>query len=116
MKFNLGIDVEPQMVKINAQLEIGKVLKLEQLLNKFKDVFAWTYKDLKAIPLELAQYIIELDFMIPLTHQAKYKLNLSYATIVKQDIEKLLVIGFIQSIEEATWLSPIVIVPRKMAN
>jgi hypothetical protein len=29
MKPNLGIDVEPQMVKINAQLETGKVLELE---------------------------------------------------------------------------------------
>jgi hypothetical protein len=29
MKFNLGIDVEPHMLKINAQLEMGKVLELE---------------------------------------------------------------------------------------
>jgi hypothetical protein len=29
MKFNLGTDVEPQLVKINAQLEISKVLELE---------------------------------------------------------------------------------------
>jgi hypothetical protein len=42
-----------------------------------------------------------------------YKLNLNYATIVKQDIDKLLAAGFIRSIEEATWLSPIIVVPRK---
>jgi hypothetical protein len=41
-----------------------------------------------------------------------YKLNPNYATIVKQDIDKLLVVGFIESIE-ATWWSPIVIVPKK---
>ncbi len=29
MKLNLGINVEPQMVKTNAQLETGKVLELE---------------------------------------------------------------------------------------
>jgi hypothetical protein len=40
-------------------------------------------------------------------------LNPNYATTVKQDIKKLLAIGFIQSIEEATWLSPIVVVPKK---
>ncbi len=54
MKLNLGTNAEPQMVKINAQLEIGKVLDVEHLLNEFKDVFAWTYKDLKRSPLELA--------------------------------------------------------------
>jgi hypothetical protein len=47
------------MVKINAQLEIGKVLELEQPLKEFKDVFAWTYKDLKGIPPKLAQHKIE---------------------------------------------------------
>ncbi len=72
MKLDLGTDVEPQMVKMNAQLEIGKVLEVEQLLKEFKDVFAWTYKDLKGIPLELAQHIIELDTTIPLAHQARY--------------------------------------------
>jgi len=29
MKLNVGIHVESQMVKINAQLEIGKVLEVE---------------------------------------------------------------------------------------
>jgi len=53
MKLNMGIDAEPQMVKINAQLEISKVLEMEQLLKEFKDVFAWTYKDLKGIPPKL---------------------------------------------------------------
>jgi len=31
MKLNLGTNAEPQMVKINAQLEISKLLELEQL-------------------------------------------------------------------------------------
>jgi len=55
MKLNLGIDVEPQMVKINAQLKLGKVLEVEKMLKEFKDVFAWTYEDLKRIALKLTQ-------------------------------------------------------------
>jgi len=54
-----------------------------------------------------------LDTTIPLAHQARYILNPNYATVVKQDINKLLVVRLIKSIEEATWLSPIVIVPKK---
>ncbi len=99
-------------MKINAELDIGKVLELKELL-EFKDVFAWTYKDLKGIPLELAQRIIELDTIIPLAHHAKYKLNPNYATTIKQDINNLLIVIYIQFIEEATWLSPIVVVPKK---
>jgi hypothetical protein len=74
------------------------VLEKEQLLKEFKDVFAWTHKDLKRIPPELAQHIIELNIIIPLAHQAKYKLNPNYATIVNQYIDKLLAIGFIEFI------------------
>jgi hypothetical protein len=79
MKFNLRTDAKPQMVKINAQLETGKMLEVEQLLKEFKDAFAWTYKDLKQIPLELAQHRIELDTTIPSAHQTKYSLNPNYA-------------------------------------
>ena len=43
-------------------------------------------------------------------------MNLNYANIIKQDINKLLEAGFIASVEEASWLSPIIIVPKKMAS
>jgi hypothetical protein len=49
MKFNLGIDAEPQMVKDLCTAGNNKVLEVEQLLKEFKDVFAWTYKYLKRI-------------------------------------------------------------------
>jgi len=49
-----------------------------------------------------------------LTHQAKYRsLNPNYATIVKHDINKLLANRFIQFVKETTWLSLIVVVPKK---
>jgi hypothetical protein len=54
-----------------------------------------------------------LDTLIPPTHQAKYQLNPNYLTIVKQDIDKLLAASFIKHVEEVTWLSPIVVVPKK---
>jgi hypothetical protein len=82
-------------------------------LKEFKDVFAWTYKNLKGIPPQLAQHKIEVDTTIPLTHHAKYRFNPNYAIIVKQDIDKSLTTGFIEFVEEATWLSPIVVVPMK---
>jgi len=67
---------------------------------------------LKNIPPKLTQHRIELDTSIPPTHQARYILNLNYDVVVKHEINKLLAIGCIQLIEEATWLSPIVVVPK----
>ncbi len=64
-------------------------------MKEFKDVFAWIDKDLKGIPPKLAQRRIELDIFIPPAHQARYRLNPNYAITIKQDIDKLLVAGFI---------------------
>jgi hypothetical protein len=86
---------------------------VEQLLKEFKDVFAWTYKNLKGIPPKLTQHIIKLDIFIPLAHQAMCRLNLNYAIVVKQNIDKLLTVGFIEFIKEVTLLSCIVKVPKK---
>jgi len=43
----------------------------------------------------------------------KYKLNLNYVTIIKHNIDKLLTVGFIEFVKEATWLSCIIVVPKK---
>jgi hypothetical protein len=67
----------------------------------------------KKIPPELALHRIELDITTPLTHQARYKLNPNYATTIKQNINKLLTIGFTEFVEEVTWLSPIVVILKK---
>jgi hypothetical protein len=61
-------------------------------------------KDLNIIPPKLSQHIIELNISILLAHQAKYRLNLNYVVVVKHDIDKLLVVEFIQPVKEATWL------------
>ncbi len=70
----------------------------------------WTYKDLKGIPPHLTQHQIELNTNIPTSHQAQYQMNLNYDVVVKQDLDKLLAIGFITPMEKATWLYPIVVV------
>jgi hypothetical protein len=77
------------------------MLEVEQLLKEFKDVFAWTDKYLKGIPLESAQQRIEPDTTIPLTYQARYRLNPNYATTIKSNIDKLLATRFIQFVKEA---------------
>jgi hypothetical protein len=52
-------------------------------VERIQRFFAWTYKDLKGIPLKLVQHRIELDTTIPPTHHAKYRLNPKYATTFK---------------------------------
>jgi hypothetical protein len=68
----------------------------------FKDIFAWTYKNLKGIPLDITQHQIELNTSIPPIHQTRYWLNLNYVAIVKHDIDKIFIASFIKPIVETT--------------
>jgi len=85
---------------------------LKELIKKYKDVFAWIYKYFEGIPLKLVQHKIEMDTTIPPIDHSKYRLNPNYITTMKQDIDKLLIASFIH-MEEATWLSLIMVVPKK---
>ncbi len=71
-------------MKVNFAFELVVKNQLIELLKEFKDVFAWTYKDLKGIPLEIVQHKIELDTTIPLVHQTRYWLNPNYATLLNK--------------------------------
>ena len=45
--------------------------------------------------------------------QRRYRMNPNYAAKVKEEMDKLLCVGFIRPVKCATWLSPIVVVPKK---
>ncbi len=109
---NLGIKLDPQMVKTNVDLDSQTSQNVKQLLKEYKDIFAWTYKDLKGIPPHIVQYQIELN-NIPQAHQVRYKMNPNYVTMVKHDLDKLFDAKFIAQIEEANWFFPIVIILKK---
>jgi len=59
------------MVNLNAYLAKLTATVVEQLLQEYKNVFVWTYKDLKGIPPHIVQHQIELNTIMPLVHQIK---------------------------------------------
>jgi hypothetical protein len=69
---NLGTHDELQVVKLNVDLDLFITDATKQLLKEYKDVFAWTYKDLRGIPPHLMQHQIELDTNILASHQTRY--------------------------------------------
>ncbi len=58
-------------------------------LQRFEGYIAWKYL-----------HQIELDTSKPHVHQVRYKLNFNYVTIIKQDINKLLIEGFIKHVQK----------------
>ena len=83
------------------------------LLKEFQDVFASPYEDMRGLDPQLYQHQIHLSKEAKPVAQRRYRMNPNYAARVKEEIDKLLWVDFIRPMKKATWLSPIVVVPKK---
>ena len=82
-----------------------------KLLCKFIHLFAFNYKDLRAVTLETHK--IELVQNAKGVRQKPYRMNPKYAEVVKVELEKLSEAGFIRPVENTEWVSPITLAPKK---
>jgi hypothetical protein len=83
-------------------------------LKDYSDVFAWTPTDLEGIPSELGEHTIDLQEGAVPVRQRQYRLNPRYSLMVKEEIDWLLEAGFIYPVNNSEWVSPIVVVPKKV--
>ena len=65
------------------------------LLGEYRDVFAWSYEDMKGLDPKFYQHQINLATDAKPIQQRRYQVNPNYAARVKEEIDKLLKIGFI---------------------
>ncbi|KAL3684863.1 hypothetical protein R1sor_002885 [Riccia sorocarpa] len=112
-EINIGTEEDPKIIKVGNHLSEVHKKGLIKLLTDYKGVFAWTYEDMKGIPLEICQHKIKLLPSAKPLVQRPYRMNPNYAETVRKEIEKLKEADFIYPVKEYEWLSPNVIVPKK---
>ena len=105
-EMNVGTTEEPRPLSIAKDLPPSEKMTLIELLREYKDVFAWSHKDMKGLDLKFYQHQIDLLTDVKLVQQHRYRMSPNYA-------DKLLKIGFIRPVKKATWLSSIIVVPKK---
>ena len=86
---------------------------LIKTLKEYRDVFAWTYKDLKGVDPTICQHTIPMKEDAKPTRQRPYTYNDTFAKKIKEEIDKLKEAEFIYEIKHTDWVSPIVVVPKK---
>jgi len=69
---NLGDDGEEKNVEIGAGVTKEMKLQLYTLLKDFKDIFAWSYKDMPGLDPEIVQHKLPLK---PECHSIKQRLR-----------------------------------------
>ncbi|MCO5592354.1 hypothetical protein L7F22_046356 [Adiantum nelumboides] len=104
---------EPKPIYIATDLNPKEKKELINLLREYKDVFAWSYKDLKGVDPDICQHTIPLKIDAKPSRQRQYAYNGTFAKRIKEEIDKLKEAEFIYEIEHTDWVSPIVVVPKR---
>ena len=110
---DLGTKDKPRPVNVAKEMPNEEKKAMIELLMDFRDMLAWSYEDMRGLDPQLYQHQIHLSTDAKPVAQRRYRMNPNYAAKVKEEIDKLLRVGFIRPVKQATWLSPIVVVPKK---
>ncbi|CAM6086284.1 unnamed protein product [Calypogeia fissa] len=92
----------------------GQENTIQELLMEYQDVFAWRHSDITGIDERLGEFRIDLIPGATPVRQRQYRINSKYSMMVKEEIDKLLEAGFIYPVATNDWVSPVVIVPKKV--
>jgi hypothetical protein len=76
ISLNIGTHEAPKNVKIGAKCSDEEKMKFAKLLGEFKDVFAWSYEDLRGFDPCLIQHAIPIKEGINQLGKNKYLLTL----------------------------------------
>ena len=83
------------------------------LLQKYRDVFAWTYDEMPGLDLGLVVHSINVDPGVRSVVQLARVFHNEVEAQIIQEVKKLLTAGFIKPIQHPKWLSNIVPMEKK---
>ena len=92
---NMATTEDPHTISIARNLPPTPRTTMISLLGEYRDAFAWSYEDMKWLDPKFYQHQINLATDAKPVQQWRYRMNPNYAAHVKEEIDKLLKIGFI---------------------
>ena len=98
--------------------KLGKVLQpylkdeLVKFLKKNLDIFAWRHEDMLGIYGDVIKHHLNVDPMKKLVQQKSRVFSLEQNKAVMEEVEKLLIVGFIREVYYLEWLANIVMVKK----
>ena len=108
--------LEPEKRKpviISAELTEAEEQKLLEILRKYKEDIAWSIEDLKGISPSICMHKILLNDNAKISIEHQRRLNPVMKEVVRKEVLKWLNKGFIYSISDSSWVSPVHVVPKK---
>ena len=98
---------------ISAGLTELEEQKMLEILRKYRKTIAWSIDDLKGIGPSICIHKILLEENAKTSIEHQRRLNPVMKEVVRKEVLKWLNTGFIYSISDNPWVSPVHVVPRK---
>lgn len=112
-KINIGIEVDLKFTSIGDYWDEEIVGNIADLLQENQDLFPTKFIGMKGMRGDLGVMRIPLKEGVKPIKQCPYRLNPHYKQKVKQELNKMIVVGIIEAVEESEWISPRVIQDKK---
>ncbi|XP_070047111.1 uncharacterized protein [Nicotiana tomentosiformis] len=110
---NLGTDEEPRPTYLSALLEVDEESTYIELLKEFRDVFAWSYKEMTGLDPKVAIHHLAVKNGARPVKQAQSRFRPDLVPLIETEVNKLIEAGFIWKFKYPTWVSSIVLVRKK---
>ena len=108
--------LEPEKRKpviISAALTEAEEQKLLVIFRKYKEAIAWSIEDLKGISPSIFMHKILLEDNAKTSIEHQRRLNPVMKEVFRKEVHKWLKAGFIYAISDSSWVSPVLVVPKK---
>ena len=87
---NLGTEIEPKYVNLGKCCSPGERNKFISLFKQYKDVFAWTYEDLKTCDINIIHHVIPIRSRVKPYQQPLRKMHPKLEPLIQNEVKKLL--------------------------
>jgi hypothetical protein len=113
IEINIGMDQDPRMIKIGKGTSEKERKDLINPVKEYRDVFAFTYEELKAQREDVIQHTIPLKQDVKPFRKKLRQINPKLAPMIQKELQKMLVAGIIAPTRHVSWCSNLVVVRKK---
>ncbi|TYK06279.1 uncharacterized protein E5676_scaffold157G00630 [Cucumis melo var. makuwa] len=110
---NLGTKEEPRPTFISTQLSDNDENEYVNLLKAYKDVFAWSYKEMPGLDPKVVVHRLAIKPEHWPVKQAQRRFRLELISQIEEEVNKLIEARFICEVKYPTWIANIVPVRKK---
>ena len=110
---NLGTEAEPRYVNLGKCCSPGERSKFISLFKQYKDVFSWTYEELKTYDTKIIQHVIPIRARDKPYQQPLRKMYPKLEPLIQSEVKKLLDAKIIFKVRHSEWVSNLVPIRKK---